>query len=82
MTMRYETAPNFIRPQTRRVRKTFPITKEEEHQMYGEKPSIYDAKTHTRKTIFKQPMTHSAMGHGVGGGLDIMSLLPLMRFVL
>jgi hypothetical protein len=77
--MRYETAPNFIRPQTRRVRKTFPITKEEEHQMYGEKPSIYDAKTHTRKTIFKQPI---AMGHGVGGGLDIMSLLPLMRFVL
>jgi hypothetical protein len=80
--MRYETKPEFIRPPTRRVRKTFSTTKEEEHQSYGEHPSIYNIKTHTRKTIFKQPMTHAQMGHSLGGGLDVMSLLPLMRFVL
>lgn len=68
--MRYETKPEHIRPQmqTRRA-KNFPTTKEEDDQTFGETPNIYDLKTHTRRTIFKQPRE-------VGGSLT--ELLPLL----
>lgn len=64
--MRYETAPQFIRPQPRGVvRKPTLITKEEEDNFHGEHPNIYDTKTHARKVIFKRPVALSASPRGV-----------------
>lgn len=68
--MRYETKPEHIRPQMQTRRgKDFPKTKEEEDQETGETSGIYDLKTHTRRTIFKQPKE-------VGGSL--LQFLPLL----